>query len=229
VSRASSVEAVTPISLHPRAINLTGQRFGRLRVLFPINSREGVVWRCICDCGNHHNARAGHLRAGHVQSCGCAQQDAGRITGKLYGHLQRRHGKEPINFYWKWKGMRQRCLNPKNPRYEDYGGHGIFICREWDSYEAFRDWALAEGWVNGLQIDQIDNDGSYTPDNYRFVEQKENVNNTRKNRFLTWQGKTQTIAQWASQIGVAQKTLQHRVARGWDIDRIFTQPFRGHQ
>jgi hypothetical protein len=122
--------------------------------------------------------------------------------------------------------MHARCYNPDNPRYADWGGRGITVCVEWVGYIEFRDWALANGWRRGLQIDRIDNDKDYSPDNCRITTQEVNANNSRKNVHLTWEGRTLTLAQWAREMGIRPQALQHRVYRGWSVERIFTQPYR---
>lgn len=94
-----------------------------------------------------------------------------------------------------------RCYNPHEPAYANYGGRGITMCNEWrDSYLAFRDWAFANGYEpnKGLSIDRIDVNGNYEPSNCRFVTRDAQANNKRSNVMLTYDGRTQTLAQWAA-------------------------------
>ena len=106
-----------------------------------------------------------------------------------------------------------------------YGGRGISVCKEWDeSYEAFRDWALANGYADGLSIDRIDVDGNYEPPNCRWATNQEQQNNKRTNVYLTFNGKTQTIAQWAREVGINPVTLHARIYRyRWSVERALTE------
>lgn len=144
------------------------------------------------------------------------------------GYRPRTHGKQPRQLYKAWQNMKFRCFNPTHPQFDGYGGRGITICAAWvDDYVAFRDWALANGWEPGLHLDRRDNDGGYEPGNCRFVTRAVSAGNTRTNVFLEWQGKRQTLAEWARELGVSPTGIQNRVRYGWSVERIFTQPWRG--
>lgn len=148
-----------------------------------------------------------------------------RPTGKPAWN--RTHGCEPRGLYTVWRRMRDRCRNPNDADYPGWGGRGIKVTPEWDRFETFRDWALANGWRPGLWIDRVDNDGDYEPGNCRFATPKENNNHTRRSRYLTWQGRTMTVSQWADELGVPAKRLYLRVWRGWSVERILAQPILG--
>ena len=142
-----------------------------------------------------------------------------------YKHGLRRH---PL--YGIWNAMNQRCNNPNVGAYPHYGGRGIKVCEEWGSFEAFYKWSVANGWAEGLSIDRIDNDGNYCPENCRWTDIYTQANNTSSNRFITYNGKTQTEAQWAKELGMNKYTLSSRInLRGWSIERAFTQPVRGRK
>ncbi len=81
--------------------------------------------------------------------------------------------------YWCWKAMKQRCQNPKCQAYHNYGARGITVCGEWQEFEPFLEWCLANGYQKGLELDRINNDGNYEPSNCRWTTRKENSNNTR--------------------------------------------------
>lgn len=106
-----------------------------------------------------------------------------------------------VNLYWAWKAMKQRTLNPKCRAYKNYGGRGIGICDDWLRFEPFCEWSLSNGWGKGLDLDRIDNDGDYSPDNCRWVTRRENVNNRRKTVLLTVDGTTKPLTEWAEDIG----------------------------
>lgn len=96
------------------------------------------------------------------------------IRGNRY-----RHGQEPHRLYGIWEGMRHRCRNQADPR---YGGRGIAVCQEWDKFELFRDWALANGYAEGLTLDRRDNDLGYSPLNCRWATGVEQCRNRRSNK-----------------------------------------------
>lgn len=83
-------------------------------------------------------------------------------------------GSKFVGIYNSWTGMRQRCTNKKNPKFNRYGGRGIKVCEEWNDANTFKEWALKNGWEKGKQIDRIDNDGDYEPSNCRWVSVSEN-------------------------------------------------------
>ena len=88
-----------------------------------------------------------------------------------------RHGLTHHLLYRVWDNMKERCTNPKVHDYPRYGGKGITVCEEWYDVRTFYDWAIANGWKKGLQIDRRDNDGNYEPDNCWFVTRTVNMNN----------------------------------------------------
>lgn len=156
--------------------NLIGNRYGRLTVVAyaPDYISRGHHWTncvCRCDCGATHIARASSLKSGAVKSCGCLNREKVKVNTLKHGFAH----KDPL--YTVWKGMRERCTNPKQPHWHRYGGRGITVCAEWDDFMAFREWALAHGWRPRLTIDRIDNDKGYSPGNCRIVTNKENCQN----------------------------------------------------
>lgn len=137
------------------------------------------------------------------------------------------HGETHSPLHRLWGDMKNRCYNPRNQKYPVYGGRGICVDEPWrSSYEAFRDWALKNGYEKGLSIDRIDVNKNYSPDNCRFATQKTQQNNRTNNHLLTYAGKTQTMSQWASELGFTYKALEHRINRGWSVERALTTPLR---
>jgi hypothetical protein len=117
--------------------------------------------------------------------------------------------------------MKSRCNNPKDADYKDYGGRGIKVCEEWmQSFSAFYEWAMNNGYADHLTIDRIDNDGDYTPDNCRWVDLKEQANNKRNNVTVTINGLTKTLAEWSEITGILYKTLHTRYSRGDRGERL---------
>ena len=121
--------------------------------------------------------------------------------------------------------MMQRCYNPKNKGYHNYGGRGITVCEEWSTdSKAFIEWALANGYQEGLSIDRIDNNKGYSPENCRWATRKQQQNNTRKNVRVTINGETHTYAEWAEILGVDKNRFHHRLKYGWNLERVLSEP-----
>lgn len=149
-------------------IDLTGNKYENFTVLKRINQRnEGKPrYECLCCCGNIFTARADKIKSGVTKSCGC---------------LQIKHGGKGTRLYRIWCGMKQRCYNPNNPKYKNYGGLGVTICEEWkNDFEKFKKWALSHGYKKDLTIDRINPYGNYEPSNCRWADYKTQNSNQRK-------------------------------------------------
>ena len=109
--------------------------------------------------------------------------------------------------YNTWKTMIHRCENKKRIKYPMYGGRGISVCEEWHDFNTFVFWALLNGYQEGLQIDRIDNNGNYCPNNCRWVTPKQNSRNRRNTVYLTVNGKTKSVAEWCETIKVSAFTV----------------------
>lgn len=127
-------------------------------------------------------------------------------------------------YYDIWVQMRARCNNPNHPSFKWYGARGIFVCERWNSFQTFAE-DMGER-PEGMQIDRIDNDGNYEPENCRWVTSTENHRNRRGNRLLTAFGETKTMAEWLEddRCAVSKNTLKNRVFRGWPDEEAITSP-----
>ena len=184
-----------------------GDKYGRLLVIENHHPKDEVV--CICECGNKKVARASNVYYGRTRSCGCIFKEGNNL----------KHGGRRTRLYMIWKGMRERCNTPSCSTYKRYGANGIKVCPEWDDFENFKEWSLSNGYKDGLTIDRIDGKGNYEPSNCRWATYKEQANNTKSNRLITYDGETKTITQWAETVGIKPATLWARLNRGWSIEQ----------
>lgn len=202
-------------------IDMIGKKFGRLTVIERAeNAKNGKTkWKCICECGNCVIVEGRHLRKGETKSCGCYHRE--RVA-----KANTKHSGYKTRLYYIWKSIKERCYNENNKHYKDYGGRDITMCESWkDSFESFRDWAVENGYSDELSIDRIDVDGNYEPSNCRWATEKEQANNKRNNRLLTYEGKTQTMAQWADELGFSYHTIVSRLCTyGWTVEEALSTP-----
>ncbi len=199
-------------------IDLTGQRYGSLVVLFRVeNDRfKRARWLCRCDCGKEIIVGSNNLRTGQVASCGCAR--ASTLRKKLTTH-----GMTGCALYEIWKGIRQRCTNPHSSSFKNYGARGISICSEWNNFENFYNWGMSNGYKEGLSIDRIDVNGDYEPENCRWANKIQQANNTRRTTFIEYNGETHATAEWARKLGLSRKAFDYRLAT-MSIDDAMTRP-----
>jgi len=163
--------------------DLTGLKFGKLTV---IKQAEDYIlpkgkhlanWFCICECGKEKNVLGNHLKTGKVNSCGCWQRIIAAKNAKKYNT---KHGLSEHPLYLVWEQIKKRCYNKKGKNFEYYGKRGIKIYEKWkNDFKIFYVWCIENGWKKGLEIDRINNDGNYEPENCRFVTRRKNCLNRR--------------------------------------------------
>jgi len=196
-------------------IDRTGERFGRLVVLeqassFKTEKRAVTAWLCRCDCGKTVIVRSSGLVSGNTKSCGCLHRE----TALQQGKASATHNETGTRLYRVWSNMKTRCYNKNNKNYARWGARGVFVCDEWlHDFSAFSSWARSSGYAENLTIDRINNDGPYCPENCHWVTPKAQANNTRKTRLISFNGKTQSLHEWAREYGMKVETLFYRLKR----------------
>lgn len=195
----------------PKLIDMTGIRFGSWVVLD--NTRYGGrKVKCQCDCGNEGYVFVTNLNRGLSTSCGCVMSRAFANT-KIYSV---------------WSSMKSRCHNPNHHAYQHYGGRGITVCDDWNDVDSFGQWALANGYEEGLSLDRIDNSGNYEPSNCRWATDKEQHRNQRNNRVLDHNGESKPVSVWAEELGINNRTLLSRLRKGWSVQNTLETKVRGY-
>lgn len=208
-----------------KKLDLTGKKINRLKILqyAGLDSQKNTIWKCLCDCGTIVTIRGSSIKRGTTKSCGCIQKEHAAKTS----HKNKTHGhsvnKKTSSIYNIWTNMKSRCTNQNNPSYHNYGGRGIKICNEWLKFENFfKD--MGEPPTNKHQIDRINNDDNYYPENCQWTTSKCQNRNKRNNNLITFKGITQCITDWSKTIGINTSTIASRINRGWSVDKTMTTP-----
>ena len=160
--------------------NVNGQVFGRLTVIANADDRWSSTRpfrfvKVACSCGAETEVRLTSLRNGRTTSCGCFRKEA-------TGNMSRSHGQAGTRLYRIWKGMLTRCNTPSASNYSYYGGRGITVCPEWQTFEPFQQWAMTHGYQEDLTIDREKGDQNYTPSNCRWATLSEQAYNRNYRR-----------------------------------------------
>ena len=209
------------IGIQHKLIEMTGKRFGRLVVVEQagISLTKKALWLCRCECGEERIIAGYDLRAGNCRSCGCLRRD-------MLVERNTTHGKTYSKVYRSWAHVLDRCLNPNDGAFQNYGGRGITVCARWQSFENFlKDMGEPPAGA-GVSIERVENNGNYEPGNCCWATQKEQSRNKRNNRFLTFNGVTLCVSDWAKRIGMKCSTLQQRIISGWSAEDALTKPLR---
>lgn len=143
--------------------------------------------------------------------------------GESNGHYK--HGGKGTKLYEVWCSMKKRCESPSLVSYKYYGGRGISVCDEWKKdFTTFRNWAYENGYMEGLSLDRVDNNGNYEPSNCRWATMKEQANNQNHTLKIEYKGQTKTLTEWAEFLEIKWHTLYHRIYRkGWSVERAFSE------
>lgn len=201
-------------------IDLTGQQFGRLTVVERAkNEGREVRWLCKCECGNYCVVLRSDLRTGQTRSCGCLKSENSR-------NMLTSHGMTGTRLYKIWANMKRRCYSPKSQRYKHYGAKGIRVCDEWkNNFKNFAKWAYENGYTENLTLDRIDINKNYEPSNCRWATWKEQGQNTSRTHWITYNGETHSMSEWADILNINYKALVRRINQSkWSIEKAFTTP-----
>lgn len=195
-----------------KPLDLTGRTFGEWEVVRVVEAGNGVdrkSWFCRCSCGNTATVSTSNLTSG--ASTGCR-------TCAVATHGCSRKGPHKQT-YFVWRGMRDRCVNPDNPAFPAYGGRGIYVCDQWlRSFEAF----LSDMGKKpaGRSLDRVDNDGPYAPENCRWATPTEQSHNSRAVRYITVNGDSRIVSDWARYFGVPIPTMFYHVRKRGDVGAV---------
>ena len=204
------------------APDLTGKQFGFLTVVKETDKRTSWgarIWECRCICGKTMYVCNKYLTTGVTKSCGCKRKELHNESP-----LVTKHNMCYSRIYRVWSEMRNRCENPNNSVYKDYGGRGISVCPEWASFQVFYDWATANGYTDDLTIDRIDVNEGYNPENCRWATMKQQANNKRTSKYLQWNGETHTYSEWSEITGLSKTVIRERINKGWSIEEALSTP-----
>ena len=201
-----------------KLLEIAGQRFERLLVISKVgkNKNGKSVWLCRCDCGVEKLVVGAFLKDGRTRSCGC-------LRNQLAAERTTTHGGSKTLEYNIWRSAKDRCTNPNDKRFHDYGGRGIKFL--FDDFEKF----LAHiGPKPGKEysLDRINNCGNYEPGNVRWATIKIQSRNKRSNRYLSYQNETLCIADWAKKLGFRYVSIMSRLRLGWSVEKTLSTPIK---
>ena len=199
--------------------NIIGNKYNKLTVLnFEKKELRKNHWRyyykCKCECGKTTIVERDNIVSGKTKTCGCSRSEA-----------KTKHNLCHSRIYKIYNDMKKRCYNKKSKSYKNYGERGIVICKEWlNDFMNFYNWSMENGYADNLSIDRINVDGDYEPSNCRWATQKEQANNTRRNRYLTYKGETHTISEWSDIYNLKSATIRARLAYGYTPEQALEMP-----
>ena len=205
--------------------DLSKQTFTRLTVISRAqNDKRGHArWDCQCICGNTLTVLGYSLTCGETKSCGCLKKES-----CIQRHTT--HGMARSSEHNIWCAMIQRCINPNNKAFKNYGGRGITVCDEWrNNFLTFlKD--MGNRPSKQYSIERINNNLGYSPNNCKWATKQEQTNNSRSNIKITLQEWTMNLSQWAQFVGLKHETLCCRIFKyGWPISKAIFQPIKKHK
>ena len=198
-----------------KVIDLIGQVFNRLTVISYVGKDKynHHNWNCKCVCGNETVVQANNLKSGRTQSCGCLHIE--KIT--KHGHTIKGKTSSTYNSY---SNTIQRCIDPNNTHYRDYGGRGITVCDRWlDSFENFLE-DMGER-PKGHILFRININGNYSPENCRWATRKERSHNQRNTILLTFNNITRPRIYWIKEWNLPKYIFKYHLSKGRSMEWIY--------
>lgn len=201
-----------------RRLDITGMKVGMLTAVKKAgygvdkDGKRYALWLCKCDCGGEKIVKQHNLIGGYTQSCGCLRK---RNYDKMIYH-----GKSKTRIYRIHNGMKERCYNPKDQHYPDYGARGITVCDQWlgiDGFINFFVWSMENGYDKKLTIDRIDVNGNYEPSNCRWATPEQQVYNRRCTKRYEVNGEILFMKQIVQKYHISEATLRKRIAKGMSM------------
>lgn len=196
-----------------------GESYGHWSIASQKITRKNTHYKihCRCVCGVEREVSMEHLVSGASVSCGCVKAALTSIRFKT-------HGKSKTLAYKVWGSMKQRCQNLADKDYSYYGGRGITVCTRWQKFENFYA-DMGDPEFESATLDRIDNSKGYSPENCRWATWKQQANNTRKNNWLSYEGKVQTLSAWAAELKISPSSLTARLGRlNWGLRKSLSTP-----
>jgi hypothetical protein len=216
----------------PSPIDLTGRRFGKLKVLglSPVKKNAKRYYLCLCGCGKKDIKRGADLTRGSIKSCGCLLKESAQARFSTHGFTKSGDDVKK-SFYSRYNDIKKRCSDPKTMGWKNYGGRGIKNL--WSTFPQFK-LDMWKPFLNHVKrygkdktfIDRIDNNGNYCKENCRWVTRSENNNNTRRNCLVLFRRKIQNISQWSKELGLKENLIRDRLRWGWSARKAFLTPIR---
>lgn len=168
-----------------------------------------------CNCGNEFSADIDKVKKKHTRSCGCLHKE----FLKVLKNKNTQHGMWKSPEFYIWSSMLQRCYNVNATGYKNYGGRGITVCERWKS--SFENFFTDMGQrPESLSLDRIDVNGNYSPENCRWATLAQQGENKRNTIYITVDGKTKSLTEWARELGVRKDTLRWRLKK-WSLQKTF--------
>lgn len=192
--------------------------------------KKARIVEFICICGNISYSNFNNIKIGHTKSCGCIL--SALIEERSLIHGMSRRGK-PHTIYSTWNNIKSRCSDVNNEKYSDYGGRGIFVCKEWlADFMSFYKWAINNGWEKGLSIERKDNNKGYSPENCIWADDVIQSRNKRNNVNIEAFGEVKCAADWSKdeRCSVTDEAIKYRIIKlGWDAEKAISHHRRANQ